>query len=278
MQILRDVTAAGHFIETQRRAGKSVGLVPTMGALHQGHLSLVSRCVAENDVAIASVFVNPIQFNNANDLLKYPRTLDLDTAMLNSVGCHAVFCPTPEEMYAYKPNLTLDFGYLDKILEGQFRPGHFNGVGIVVSKLFNILQPDWAYFGQKDFQQFMIIKQLVQDLSFPVKLVCAEIIREQDGLAMSSRNQRLSQAERQQAPIIYDLLKRTAQNLSLKSLTSLKEEAEKELSNAGLRLEYLALAERDTLKLLDAYSSATPVILLIAAYVGDVRLIDNIFC
>jgi pantoate--beta-alanine ligase len=276
MQILKDVASTRRFIQTQKQAGKTIGLVPTMGALHAGHLNLVSQCVAENNVAVASIFVNPIQFNNATDLAKYPRTLAADTALLKDAGCHAVFCPDAETMYQHKPIVSLDFGLLDKVLEGEFRPGHFSGVGVVVSKLFNILQPDVAYFGQKDFQQFLIIKQLVDDLNFPVKLICADIVREADGLAMSSRNQRLNHEARIQAASIYKMLQSSARQLGIKNFEVIKQEAEAELERQGIRLEYLALADRHTLKTLETFSPAAPSVLLVAVYVGDVRLIDNI--
>jgi len=276
MQILKDRASANNFIQNQKQAGKTVGLVPTMGALHLGHLNLVSQCRAENDITIASIFVNPIQFNNSTDLAKYPRTFDDDCKKLITVGCDAVFYPPAEEMYPAQPKLTIDFGQLDKVLEGEFRPGHFSGVGIVVAKLFNILQPDTAYFGQKDFQQYLIIKQLVKDLSFPVKLVCANIVREADGLAMSSRNQRLSAADRTQAALLHQVLQQTKADLALKSLELLKKDATAFLLLNNIQLEYLALANRETLEILTEYNPAIPAVLLIAGYLGEVRLIDNI--
>jgi pantoate--beta-alanine ligase len=277
MQILRDIASASEFIRIQKRAGKSIGLVPTMGALHLGHLSLVSRCATENDVAIASVFVNPIQFNNPGDLAKYPRTLERDVELLAGARCTAVFCPSTEEMYKMQPVLSVAFGHLDKILEGEFRPGHFSGVGIVVAKLFNILQPDTAYFGQKDYQQFLVIQQLVRDLSFPLNLVCADIVRESDGLAMSSRNQRLSSGQRKQAALLFQVLTDTKHQLGKNVFMHLKTEASQKLSAAGIRLEYFELASRENLSILSEYNSNTPSLLLIAAFVGEVRLIDNLF-
>jgi pantoate--beta-alanine ligase len=277
MQILRDTASAAHFTRTQKRAGRTVGLIPTMGALHQGHLKLVERCRNENDITIASIFVNPIQFNNSNDLAKYPRTLERDTALLNGVGCHAVFCPTANDMYPVKPRITLDFGALDKILEGKFRPGHFSGVGIVVAKLFNIIQPDTAYFGLKDYQQFLVVTELVRDFGFHVKLVGCEIVREPDGLAMSSRNQRLSPEDRQKANLIYQVLQKSKTQLDKSDLSLIKSEAEQLLQQQNIRLEYLELANRDTLEILTNFNPSIPSILLMAAYVGEVRLIDNLF-
>jgi pantoate--beta-alanine ligase len=277
MRILRDVASAGQFIQGQKANGKQVGLVPTMGALHTGHLNLVRQCNAENDVTVASIFVNPIQFNNPTDLAKYPRTLERDTEMLKGVGCHAVFCPSADEMYKAQPRISIDFGAFDKTLEGKFRPGHFSGVGIVVAKLLNIIQPDTAYFGLKDFQQFLVVTQLVRDFSFPVKLVGCDIVREPDGLAMSSRNERLLADERQKATLLFQVLKQSRDELHTKELSLIKIDAEKLLTKNNIRLEYLELVHRETLEIQSQFSPTTPTILLIAAYVGEVRLIDNLF-
>jgi len=277
MQIFRDIKSIRNFIHQQKLAGKKVGLVPTMGALHDGHLSLVGKSIAETDVSIASIFVNPIQFNNPSDLKKYPNTIENDIELLKSIGCQVLFNSTSQEMYQSLPSLKMDFGNLDLILEGKFRPGHFSGVGIVVAKLFNIIQPDVAYFGQKDYQQFLVIRNLVRDLNFPVDLVCGEIIREPQGLAMSSRNKRLSIDERKTASIIFRSLTQAKQKIASKSMTEIRKEAEILLQQSGLRLEYLELADRSDLKLLQQYSSTTPSNILIAAYLGEVRLIDNMF-
>lgn len=276
MQILKDAASARQFVKAQKHVGKTIGLVPTMGALHQGHMSLMTRCAGENDLTIASIFVNPIQFNNPADLAKYPRTLERDVELLERVGCQAVFCPSAEEMYKMQPKLSLDFGLLDKTLEGKFRPGHFSGVGLIVAKLFNIIQPDAAYFGLKDYQQFLVVSQLVRDLSFPVKLIGCDIVREADGLAMSSRNQRLSADERKRAALLYQVLQRSKTHLEQKTLSVIKSEAETLLSQSKIRLEYLELANRENLEIQTTFSSSTPSILLIAAYVGEVRLIDNL--
>jgi len=248
-----------------------------MGALHHGHLNLMGRCVVDNDLSVASIFVNPIQFNNSNDLEKYPRTLERDVELLKSVGCQVVFCPSAEEMYKTRPRISLDFGPLDKTLEGKFRPGHFSGVGIVVGKLFNIIKPDVAYFGLKDYQQFLVVNQLVRDFSFSVKLVGCDIVREPDGLAMSSRNQRLSPDERKIAGQLYHVLHQSRKQLSIKDFLIIKADAEKFLTQNNIRLEYLELAHRETLEIQSQFSPTTPSILLIAAYVGEVRLIDNLF-
>ena len=277
MQVYKDIEPVRNFSQQKKAAGKRVGLVATMGALHEGHLSLVRQSLAETDVTIASIFVNPLQFNSLSDLEKYPRTLDSDVALLESVGCHSVFHPAPAAIYPNPPQLKFDFGDLDKILEGQFRPGHFSGVGIVVAKLLNIIQPHVAYFGQKDYQQFLIISRLVQDLNFPVRLVCSEIVREPSGLAMSSRNQRLSPEEGEAASALFRALQLAKENLAKKDWIEIKNEVEATLIQIGVRLEYLELADRKSLAVLQESNPDVPSILLIAAYVGQVRLIDNLF-
>ena len=277
MQIFRGIDATRAFITEEKKLNKRIGLVPTMGALHKGHLSLVSKSRIENELTIASIFVNPLQFNNPSDLLKYPRTVEQDLKFLKESGCHSVFIPAPDEMYKLPVSLSMNFGTLDKILEGKFRPGHFSGVGIVVAKLFNIIQPDIAYFGQKDYQQFLIIKQIVDDLSFPVQLKCGEIIREPDGLAMSSRNRRLSGEERVIAPMLYHTLLEVRKSLLHKSMAQLKEDVIKKTSKTIVKIEYLELANRENLQILQEYDNSIPSILLIAGHVGEVRLIDNMF-
>lgn len=276
MQIFRGIEATRRFISEEKKLSKSIGLVPTMGALHQGHLSLVAKSVHENDTTIASIFVNPLQFNNQSDLQNYPRPIDQDLLILKEAGCHAVFVPESAEMYKKPISLSLDFGDLDKILEGKFRPGHFNGVGIVVSKLFNIIQPDIAYFGQKDFQQFLIINKIVSDLNFPLQLKCEPIVREPDGLAMSSRNRRLSSDQRKISSTLYQILQETAIGLKENKLEELKRAAVKKSANLDIKLDYLELADRENLRILSQYDDTIPSILLIAAYIGEIRLIDNI--
>ena len=277
MQIFRGIDATRAFITEEKKLNKRIGLVPTMGALHKGHLSLVSKSRIENELTIASIFVNPLQFNNPSDLLKYPRTVEQDLKFLKESGCHSVFIPAPDEMYKLPVSLSMNFGTLDKILEGKFRPGHFSGVGIVVAKLFNIIQPDIAYFGQKDYQQFLIIKQIVDDLSFPVQLKCEAIIREPDGLAMSSRNRRLSGEERVIAPMLYHTLLEVRKSILHKSMAQLKEDVIKKTSKTIVKIEYLELGNRENLQILQKYDNSIPSILLIAGYVGEVRLIDNMF-
>ena len=206
MQVFNEIEPLKAFIKGKRKEGRTVGLVPTMGALHAGHLSIIEASKAENDITICSIYVNPTQFNNPSDLQKYPRTLDKDTKSLEIVECDVLFYPNNDEMYSGSSLLKFDFGHLDKVMEGRFRPGHFSGVGLVVSKLFNIVEPDVAYFGQKDWQQFTIIRQLVDELKFNLKLQVIPTHREVDGLAMSSRNLRLSSEEREHATVFYQAL------------------------------------------------------------------------
>lgn len=261
----------------ERVKGNKIGLVPTMGALHEGHISLIERSKKENDLTVCSIFVNPLQFNNANDLLKYPRTLEKDIKMLEKAGCDIVFAPDVSTIYVTKPGLAIDFGDLERVMEGKFRPGHFNGVAIIVSKLFHMVDPDRAYFGQKDLQQYLIIKQLVDSLSFRVELISCDIIREQDGLAMSSRNQRLLPEHRVIANNLYKALE-LAKELVLKNHLEKAEEAVKEYLSPfkSIQLEYLEIADGNTLIKVGDLKDHSSVAICIAAFLGEVRLIDNI--
>lgn len=259
-----------------QRQQSSVGLVPTMGALHQGHLELVKAARAENDLVVCSIFVNPTQFNNPDDLSAYPRTLEADCRLLESVGCDIVFAPSVEEMYPYPLDLSLNFGTLETVMEGAFRPGHFNGVGIVVSKFFNLIQPHRAYFGQKDLQQTAIIKSLIRNLSYPIELRICPTVRESDGLAMSSRNVRLTPEERSIAPTIYRILNecKTALLEGTPVEVALKNARDAFNQQPAFRLEYIELVDADTLKPLNETGKANA--LCVAVHLGNVRLIDNI--
>ncbi|WP_297336449.1 pantoate--beta-alanine ligase [Algoriphagus sp.] len=257
---------------------QTLGLVPTMGALHQGHLDLVSRSLEKCDYTLVSIFVNPTQFNNPEDFAKYPQSLEQDLKLLEKAGVDAVFLPTVETMYPSKPRIKLDFGSLEQILEGASRPGHFNGVGIIVSKLFHMIQPDIAFFGQKDLQQVAIIQSLVRELSFPVQLEIVPTRRELDGLAMSSRNRRLSESERKQALLLYESLS-DAKDLLIKghAWEKVKKSAETLFEKEeGVTLDYFALVDQEKFELLDAYDPAKKSSLCIAAFVGEIRLIDNL--
>ena len=248
-----------------------------MGALHEGHLSLVKGSVDDNDITVTSIFVNPVQFNNPGDLAHYPRTLDEDLAMLQRYKGQVVFHPSANEVYKQEPMITLGFGPLGKTLEGQFRPGHFHGVGMVVAKLFNIVKPHRAYFGQKDLQQFAVIRRLVEDFSFDVELKCMPIIREPDGLALSSRNKRLDPDERQKAAKLYEALG-IAHDLYRRRVSpdQVKKEVEGFFSMSDVTLEYFEIVNASSLNPLQSTFANEPVALCIAAYVGEVRLIDNL--
>ncbi|EJF10364.1 pantoate--beta-alanine ligase [Pontibacter sp. BAB1700] len=230
----------------------------------------------ENDVTICSVFVNPTQFNNASDYKLYPRTLEQDISLLQSVGCDYLFAPSAEEIYPQQSVLQFSFGELEAVMEGAHRPGHFNGVATVVSKLFHIVQPHKAYFGQKDLQQVAIVRQLVRALSFDLELVCYPTVREADGLAMSSRNKRLSDAQRQQAPQLYKALQLAAADLKQKPVAAIRSEVAQKLQQVEeLELEYFEIVDSLTLQPLQDISGQEEVALCIAAFVGEVRLIDN---
>jgi pantoate--beta-alanine ligase len=277
MQIFKEIAPLRAFLKTRRNTPNSVGFVPTMGALHDGHLSLIRQSKKENALTVCSIFVNPTQFGNPVDLAKYPRTLGRDLDLLKAQECDIVFCPEADEMYASVQPISLSFPGLDDVLEGEFRPGHFSGVAQVVAKLFHMVEPDRAYFGQKDFQQVMVVTRLVEALNFNVKIVSMPIVRESDGLAMSSRNQRLSAEERQRAHALYDCLQYTRKRvLEGADMTSVVMEVREWCKEKQVQLEYLALADRKTLTLLNRLDDPQRVVILIAAHVGPVRLIDNL--
>ena len=277
MQIFYSTNALQDFLKSQRKTGCSIGLVPTMGALHQGHLSLIKASKAQNDLTICSIFINPIQFNNPQDLAVYPRTLEADCQMLEGENCEVVFAPNAQDIYPNSPNLKFDFGDLEHVMEGKFRPRHFNGVGIVVSKLFNIIQPDNAYFGQKDLQQCAIINRLVKDLSYNLKLNICPTQRETDGLAMSSRNRNLTAEQRKSAPEIYKSLQKAVELLKDKnSSQSVNSFIVNLLDNIkGIEVEYFEISDFETLQPINELSEGKTA-LCIAAFMGKTRLIDNI--
>lgn len=259
-------------------AQKRIGLVPTMGALHEGHLALVRRSKAENDLTVVSIFVNPTQFNNADDLDKYPRSLDVDLDLLRNEGVDIVFVPEVEEMYPQPIGLSINFSLLENTLEGKFRPNHFSGVAIIVAKLFHTVTPEVAYFGQKDLQQVSIIRRFVSDLHFDLKIAMIPSVREKDGLALSSRNLRLNDKEREQAKVLYQSLQFSKTELLLgTSWLGIVEKAVSLIAQKSLvRLEYLELVNVDDFTLAKEINSQVPQAICIAAYVGDIRLIDNI--
>jgi len=275
MIVLSTIGETRQWLAVQRAMGKTVGFVPTMGALHQGHLNLVSRSCHENDISGCSIFVNPIQFNNQEDLTKYPRTLETDLQLLEQTGCDLVFVPSVEEMYPRPVDEKYDFGNLERVMEGEHRPGHFNGVAVVVKKLFDIFQPDRAYFGEKDFQQLRIIQLLVELETIPVEIVPCPTVRETDGLAMSSRNRRLSAAERAAAPEIYKTLLRAKELAKIIPIPELREISTAWLENKGFKVDYFELADSITLKPVKNWEEAPGVVACVAAFLGNVRLIDN---
>ena len=264
------------FLEEKRGKG-TIGFVPTMGALHEGHLSLVRRSVKENDCTVVSVFVNPTQFNNPEDLKTYPRTLDADVELLKGTGCDLVFAPSVEEMYPEPDQRTFDFGDLETVMEGAMRPGHFNGVGQVVSRLFDYVRPDRAYFGMKDFQQVAVIKKLVELLNMNVEIVSCDIIREKDGLAKSSRNLLLTPEHREIAPLIHQAMK---QAVAEHQTQTVKETIQKTIDVINesplLEVEYFSIVNDRTLQPIEKWEEAMSPVGCIAVQAGEVRLIDNI--
>ncbi len=254
---------------------KNIGFVPTMGALHAGHLRLIDVAKSKTELVVCSIFVNPLQFNNADDLAKYPITLEQDIALLTSHGCDILFIPTTEEMYKKKTTLEINFSYQNSVMEGLHRPGHFNGVAVVVSKLFHYVQPKIAFFGQKDLQQCLIISQLVDSLSFPVAIEIVPTVREKDGLAMSSRNVRLSAEARKIAPILYQNLEILAANLQ--QFITTKNECLKQLTiNSSLEVSYIQAIDMHTGLVVENFEKGKKYGLCIAATIDNVRLIDNV--
>jgi len=277
MKIVNNIKELKGYLALERQKNKKIGLVPTMGALHNGHLSLVKRCVKDNDVCVVSVFVNPTQFNNKTDLATYPRTLDKDCALLESAGCNYVFAPSEQEMYPEPDTRKFDFGTVSSVMEGAHRPGHFNGVAQVVSKLFYIVEPDNAYFGEKDFQQIAVIRAMVKQLDIPVKINACPIIREADGLALSSRNVRLTPEQRQKAPLIARTLKESTTFAPEKSVQEVKEYVVKTINaDPVMQVEYFEIVDGNTMEAINNWSDTTYPVGCITVYCGDVRLIDNI--
>ena len=277
MKVVHTIKGLQEELSALRQQGKSVGLVPTMGALHAGHASLVKRCVAENQVTVVSDFVNPTQFNDLNDLKKYPRTLDADCQLLDACGASFVFAPSVEEIYPEPDTRHFSYAPLDTVMEGAFRPGHFNGVCQIVSKLFDIVKPDRAYFGEKDFQQLAIIREMVKQMKFPLEIVGCPIVREADGLALSSRNSRLNDEERKNALNISKTLFESRNFAASHSVAETKQFVEGAINQApGLRLEYFELVDGRTLQSIQNWDDTDYAVGCITVFCGEVRLIDNI--
>ena len=271
---IKDLQAA---LTVLRAQGKKVGLVPTMGALHVGHASLVKRSVSENGVTVVSVFVNPTQFNDKNDLAKYPRTLDADCRLLEDCGAAFAFAPSVEEMYPQPDTREFSYAPLDTVMEGAFRPGHFNGVCQIVSKLFDAIQPDRAYFGEKDFQQLAIIREMVRQMNYKLEIVGCPIVREEDGLALSSRNKRLSAQERENALNISRTLFKSRTFATSHTVSETQKMVEEAIEAApGLRLEYFEIVDGNTLQKVNSWEDDQYVVGCITVFCGEVRLIDNI--
>ena len=277
MKLIQTISELRTELEAFRKEGKTIGLVPTMGALHAGHASLVKRAVAENDVVVVSDFVNPTQFNDQNDLLKYPRTLEADCALLESCGATLAFAPSVEEIYPEPDTRQFSYPPFDTVMEGKFRPGHFNGVCQIVSKLFLMVEPDRAYFGEKDFQQLAIIREMVRKYPFNIQIVGCPIVREEDGLALSSRNARLTPEQRKEALQISRALFASVDFGRSRILRETKEYVEECIRRApGLELEYFEIVDGNTLQPVNAWDESNYIVGCMAAYCGDVRLIDNI--
>jgi len=277
MKVYNFIVDIQRFVEEKHNLGLKVGFVPTMGALHDGHLSLINRAKKDNDIVVSSVFVNPIQFNNPTDLEKYPRTPERDIEKLEQAGCDAVFMPSVDEMYPEKVEDHYDFGDLERVMEGACRPGHFNGVAIVVRKLFEIVNPDRAYFGEKDFQQLAIIKKMVLNLNMNLEIVPCPIIRENDGLAMSSRNVRLNETERAIAPQIYATLNDAASRKNEMTPAELRQYAlDKFATIKEFDVEYVEITDEINLKSIENWNECEHARIFVALQLGPVRLIDNV--
>lgn len=292
MIIIYSIEQLKNYLYNANKRQNIVGFVPTMGALHLGHISLINAAKAQCGLVVCSIFINPTQFNDLNDLQNYPKTFEADCKLLESAGCDIVFAPEISEMYTFeelelkKQNIedknwangkTVDFGSLVKVMEGAHRPGHFNGVAQVVSKLFRIVKPDKAYFGQKDFQQLAVIRKMVNQLEMPIEIIACPIIRERNGLAMSSRNERLSISQRNTASLISKTLFEAKELQTVKTIPELKSWAENQLkSETQLELEYFEISDANTLQAIVDYQQAESAVACVALKIGNVRLIDNI--
>lgn len=277
MQVINTIAQLQDILVSERAKGMSIGLVPTMGALHEGHASLVRKSVSENDITVVSIFLNPTQFNDPKDLERYPRTLESDCAILEECGAQIAFAPSVGEIYPEPDTRRFSYPPTDSVMEGARRPGHFNGVCQIVSKLFMITDPDRAYFGEKDYQQIAVIRRMVEDLKFRVDIIPCPVVREADGLAMSSRNTLLAPDEKAIAPNIYRILKES-KSLGL----TVSETREWVVSNIneipGLEVEYYSIVDGDTLADIEEWSDSTSVVGCITVYCGKtpIRLIDHI--
>lgn len=277
MKVVTTAAELRQEVALQKAAGRVIGFVPTMGALHSGHVSLVDKSLNDNCFTVSSIFVNPTQFNDKNDLKNYPRMPEKDIALLEERGVNLVFTPSVAEIYPEEDSRIFDFGSIDKVMEGAKRPGHFNGVAQVVSKLFDIVQPDKAYFGEKDFQQIAIIKDMVKQLKFKVEIIPCPIVRDSDGLALSSRNMLLNPVQRNSAPLIYRALSNAQKQGCSASISALNEMVVHEINaDKELDVEYFDIVDADTLQSVSSWEESSNIYGCIAVKVGAIRLIDNI--
>jgi len=278
MKIFNTKQEIKSYLTTQKEEHKTIGFVPTMGALHQGHLSLVKKAKKKNDIVVVSIFVNPTQFDKKEDLTNYPKTIENDTQLLESISCDVLFFPSVEEIYDHHIlSEKFDFDGLEHQMEGKFRPGHFDGVGTIVKTLFKIVAPNKAYFGQKDFQQLQIIKKMVRKNRLNVKIKGCPIFRENDGLAMSSRNTRLSKEQRAAAPFIYKVLKKVRKKFGPENIIELNEWVENQFKmHPFFKLEYFTIADEKSLETIKNRESNKKYRAFIAVFAGRIRLIDNI--
>jgi pantoate--beta-alanine ligase len=277
MHVIKTISELKKELSSFRQSGANIGFVPTMGALHKGHLSLMKACVVTNDISVASIYINPTQFNDKNDLQNYPRDLDHDCEMLRETGCNLVFAPPDQEMYPEPDERNFDFGTMGRVMEGKHRPGHFNGVAQIVTRLFDLVEPDTAYFGQKDFQQLAIIRKLVNDLNYAITIVACPTIRESDGLAMSSRNTLLSEKARKSAPLIYQTLRQVKEQFINRTVSEIEEFVQNNINKSSdLELEYFQIVDKTTLQAIYKIQPDTAAVACIAVYAGKIRLIDNV--
>ncbi|NOT52021.1 MAG: pantoate--beta-alanine ligase [Chitinophagaceae bacterium] len=277
MVLFKKAADLSNWLETQRKNKRRVGFVPTMGALHAGHLSLIDSSKKENDITVASIFVNPTQFNDPKDFEKYPVTIEKDLDLLEKAGCNVLFLPSVKEIY---PKGTIsqkeyDLGFLETVLEGKYRPGHFQGVCMVVERLLNIVAPHNLYLGQKDYQQCMVITRLTELMGQPIRVNICPTLRESGGLAMSSRNMRLSEEERKTASTIYKCLSLAKEKLKPGNIAAIKKEMKTMLEKAGFKTDYAEIADARTLELINEWDGKRKLVGLIAAFLNEVRLIDN---
>ena len=278
MLILKHINDISNYFTALQANGIKIGFVPTMGALHPGHVSLIAEAKKNSGTVVSSIFVNPTQFNDTKDFEKYPNTIEQDIYLLEKAGCDTLFLPSVKEMYPEGLSTTkqYDLGYLETVLDGAYRPGHFQGVCRVVEKLLTIVHPDKLFLGQKDYQQCLVIKKLSALMEADMEIVICPTLREADGLAMSSRNLRLTDADRKKAPLIYETLQFIQQNIRPGYLNDLKERAANYLTAEGFKVDYIEIADASTLALMETWDGKTPLVALAAAFIGEVRLIDNL--